>query len=206
MNEREFLSIIFSVKRELVSDANIYHRQYIQVLIIPVAFTLAGFIGIAVTSAGISLYGEVLWDPLRWVRVCIQMSWLWPHSASLIDKWDNRVAAFFASFSFVLGTIGTNVRVHFFLLAFVIFTKLVCEYSRYQRTPFQQVMTCRHSARVISISGAGRLYVHLSADGRFALGKYWQSVYHLSLFFRATVSSSWFRAALVLSYFLFVEW
>jgi cytosine/uracil/thiamine/allantoin permease len=65
MNEREFLSIIFSVKRELVSDANIYHRQYIQVLIIPVAFTLAGFIGIAVTSAGISLYGEVLWDPLR---------------------------------------------------------------------------------------------------------------------------------------------
>ena len=34
-------------------------------LIIPVAFTLAGFIGIAVTSAGISLYGEVLWDPLR---------------------------------------------------------------------------------------------------------------------------------------------
>jgi hypothetical protein len=65
MNEREFLSIIFSVKRELVSDANIYNRQYIQVLIIPVAFTLAGFIGIAVTSAGISLYGEVLWDPLR---------------------------------------------------------------------------------------------------------------------------------------------
>lgn len=46
----------------------------------------------AVTSAGIQLYGEVLWDPLL-----------------LIDKWDNRVAAFFASFAFVLATIGTNI-------------------------------------------------------------------------------------------------
>ena len=57
------------------------------------AFTLIGFIGIAVTSAGISLYdGEVLWDPLQ-----------------LIDHWDNRAAAFFASFSFVLATLGTNI-------------------------------------------------------------------------------------------------
>ncbi|KIM82056.1 hypothetical protein PILCRDRAFT_820964 [Piloderma croceum F 1598] len=66
--------------------------QYIQMFIIPIAFTFAGFIGIAVTSAGIILYGEVLWDPLR-----------------LIDKWDNRAAAFFASFSFVLATLGTNI-------------------------------------------------------------------------------------------------
>ena len=28
----------------------------------------------------------------------------------LIDKWDNRAAAFFASFSFALATLGTNVR------------------------------------------------------------------------------------------------
>lgn len=28
----------------------------------------------------------------------------------MIDKWDNRAAAFFASFSFVLATLGTNVR------------------------------------------------------------------------------------------------
>ena len=48
--------------------------------------------GLAVTSAGVSLYGQVLWDPLR-----------------LIDKWDNRAAAFFASFSFVLTTLGTNI-------------------------------------------------------------------------------------------------
>lgn len=48
--------------------------------------------GIAVTSAGTVLYGEVLWDPLR-----------------LIDRWDNRAAAFFASFAFALATLGTNI-------------------------------------------------------------------------------------------------
>lgn len=83
-------------------------RQVVQLIIIPVSFTLIGFIGIriesthrihgwrlsgiAVTSTGQHLYGEVLWDPLR-----------------LIDKWDNRVAAFFASFGFALSTIGTNI-------------------------------------------------------------------------------------------------
>ncbi|EJD55067.1 NCS1 nucleoside transporter family [Auricularia subglabra TFB-10046 SS5] len=66
--------------------------QYIQLLIIPICFTLAAFIGIAVTSAGTILYGEVLWDPLR-----------------LIDHWDNRAAAFFASLAFALATLGTNI-------------------------------------------------------------------------------------------------
>ncbi|KAG9309884.1 cytosine-purine [Chiua virens] len=66
--------------------------QYVQPLVIPVAFFLYSFAGIAVTSAGIQLYGEVLWDPLL-----------------LIDKWDNRAAAFFASFAFALTTIGTNI-------------------------------------------------------------------------------------------------
>lgn len=66
----------------------------------------------AVTSAGITLYGAVLWDPLRCVPapfyddtglfICV-----W---GRLIDRWDNRAAAFFASFSFVLATLGTNVR------------------------------------------------------------------------------------------------
>jgi nucleobase:cation symporter-1, NCS1 family len=45
-----------------------------------------------VTSAGIALYGQVIWDPLK-----------------LIDHWDNRAAAFFTSFAFALGTLGTNV-------------------------------------------------------------------------------------------------
>ncbi|KAI0297023.1 NCS1 nucleoside transporter family [Multifurca ochricompacta] len=66
--------------------------QYVQLIIIPIAFTLASFVGVAVTSAGITLYGQVLWDPLK-----------------LIDQWDNRAAAFFTSFSFVLGTLGTNI-------------------------------------------------------------------------------------------------
>ncbi|KAH9982021.1 cytosine-purine permease [Russula compacta] len=66
--------------------------QYIQLIIIPVAFTLASFVGIGVTSAGIALYGQVLWDPLK-----------------LIDHWDNRAAAFFISFTFALASLGTNV-------------------------------------------------------------------------------------------------
>ncbi|KAH8829891.1 cytosine-purine permease [Flagelloscypha sp. PMI_526] len=66
--------------------------QYIQLLIIPVAFTLTGFIGIAVTSAGETLYGDTYWNALL-----------------LIDQWNNRAAAFFASFSFALATLGTNI-------------------------------------------------------------------------------------------------
>lgn len=38
------------------------------------------------------LYGETLWDPLK-----------------LIDRWDNRAAAFFAAFSFFIATLGTNI-------------------------------------------------------------------------------------------------
>ncbi|KAF8918311.1 cytosine-purine permease [Mucidula mucida] len=66
--------------------------QLIQLVVIPQAFTLVGFIGIAVTSAGQTLYGETIWDPLK-----------------LVDRWDNRAAAFFVALSFVLATIGTNV-------------------------------------------------------------------------------------------------
>lgn len=67
-------------------------RQYVQLLIIPVAFTLCSFIGTMVTSAGVTLYGEVLWDPL-----------------TLINRWDNRAAAFFASLAFMFATLGTNI-------------------------------------------------------------------------------------------------
>lgn len=70
----------------------IHVSQYIQIFIIPIAFTFVGFIGIAVTSAGAALYNGIFWDPLR-----------------LIDNWDNRAAAFFASFSFFLATLGTNI-------------------------------------------------------------------------------------------------
>ncbi|KAL1658767.1 permease for cytosine/purines, uracil, thiamine, allantoin-domain-containing protein [Schizophyllum commune] len=65
---------------------------YVQLIIIPILFTFVGFLGIAVTAAGEVLYGETLWDPLK-----------------LIDRWDNRAAAFFGAFSFLLATIGTNI-------------------------------------------------------------------------------------------------
>ncbi|KAH9064377.1 NCS1 nucleoside transporter family [Lactarius vividus] len=66
--------------------------QYVQLIVIPVTITLASFVGIAVTSAGITLYGQVLWDPLK-----------------LIDQWDNRACAFFASLAFLLSTLSTNI-------------------------------------------------------------------------------------------------
>jgi NCS1 family nucleobase:cation symporter-1 len=56
---------------------------------------LASFVGIAVTSAGISLYGQILWDPLK-----------------LIDHWDNRACAFFASLTFSLSTLASNISVN----------------------------------------------------------------------------------------------
>ncbi|KAJ7170692.1 permease for cytosine/purines, uracil, thiamine, allantoin-domain-containing protein [Mycena crocata] len=66
--------------------------QYVQIIVIPVAFTLAGFCGMAVASASEVLYGAVIWDPLQ-----------------LIDRWDSRAASFFAAFSFALATLGTNI-------------------------------------------------------------------------------------------------
>ena len=71
---------------------DVLFSQYVQLLIIPVAFTLIGFTGIAVTSAGIVLYGKILWDPL-----------------TLINEWDNRAAAFFAAAAFLLSVLGTNI-------------------------------------------------------------------------------------------------
>jgi cytosine/uracil/thiamine/allantoin permease len=66
--------------------------QYIQLLVAPIGSTLASFVGIAVTSAGASLYGQVLRDPLK-----------------LIDHWDNRACAFFTSLTFVLSTLAANI-------------------------------------------------------------------------------------------------
>ncbi|KAJ3534748.1 hypothetical protein NM688_g7085 [Phlebia brevispora] len=66
--------------------------QYIQLITIPLAITTGAFIGMMATSAGIVLYGKVLWDPLQ-----------------LINEWDNRAAAFFAAASFLLATLATNI-------------------------------------------------------------------------------------------------
>ena len=40
--------------------------QYVQLIIIPIAFTFCAFVGIACTSAGYVHYGEYYWDPLRY--------------------------------------------------------------------------------------------------------------------------------------------
>ncbi|KAI0309485.1 permease for cytosine/purines, uracil, thiamine, allantoin-domain-containing protein, partial [Amylostereum chailletii] len=61
-------------------------------ILIPLAFTFTCFIGISVTSAGTVLYGSTDWDPLQ-----------------LIDHFTSRPLAFFASFSFFLATLGTNI-------------------------------------------------------------------------------------------------
>ena len=68
------------------------NRQYVQLIVIPIAFTLSAFLGLAVTSAGQVLYGETIWDPTH-----------------LVDRWSNRPAAFFVCFSFALASLGTNI-------------------------------------------------------------------------------------------------
>ncbi|KAE9409408.1 NCS1 nucleoside transporter family [Gymnopus androsaceus JB14] len=65
--------------------------QYIQAILIPTLFTLTGFVGIAVTSAGQVLYGATLWDP-----------------TTLIAHWA-RAPKFFAALSFCIATLGTNI-------------------------------------------------------------------------------------------------
>ncbi|KAF8517332.1 cytosine-purine permease [Gautieria morchelliformis] len=80
-----------------IPDFTRYARRpsdtYIQIVAIPIMFTIVGFFGIVVTSAGAVLYGgQLYWDPLR-----------------LIDNWTNRPATFFAAFSFALATMGTNI-------------------------------------------------------------------------------------------------
>jgi cytosine/uracil/thiamine/allantoin permease len=39
--------------------------QYVQLIVIPIAFTFCAFVGIACTSAGYVHYGDYYWDPLR---------------------------------------------------------------------------------------------------------------------------------------------
>ncbi|KAH9001891.1 NCS1 nucleoside transporter family [Lactarius hatsudake] len=85
---KERTETITFIRRALRS----FPSQYAQLIVIPAAITLASFVGIAVTSAGMTLYGQVLWDPLK-----------------LIDQWDNHACAFFASLAFLLSTLSANI-------------------------------------------------------------------------------------------------
>ncbi|KAF2744912.1 uracil permease [Sporormia fimetaria CBS 119925] len=66
--------------------------QLIYVPFLPIVFTFIAFIGIASTSAGLSKYGAVYWDPM-----------------ALIENWESRAARFFAAFSFALAALGVNI-------------------------------------------------------------------------------------------------
>lgn len=98
--------------------------QLIQPLVIPIAFVLCSFTGLAVTSTGIRLYGEVLWDPML-----------------LIDKWDNRAAAFFVSLSFALATIGSNISANTFGAGNDM-TALSPKVRSWRNTPIEQAHGC----------------------------------------------------------------
>jgi len=66
--------------------------QIIYPIMLPLFFVFICFIGVACTSAGALLYGQVLWDPNQ-----------------LISQWGNRAARFFGGFSFALAALGVNI-------------------------------------------------------------------------------------------------
>ncbi|ORY99812.1 permease for cytosine/purines, uracil, thiamine, allantoin-domain-containing protein [Absidia repens] len=63
-----------------------------QLITLPLGFFFTSFIGIVVTSASQTLYGEALWNPI-----------------DLLGKMDNRPAVFFLAFAFAFATLGTNL-------------------------------------------------------------------------------------------------
>jgi NCS1 family nucleobase:cation symporter-1 len=63
-----------------------------QALGLPAAMTLYSFIGVAVTSASVILFGEAIWDPV-----------------ALIGRFHQPVVAFIALFAILLATLNTNI-------------------------------------------------------------------------------------------------
>lgn len=63
-----------------------------QVLGLPTTMGLYSFIGVAVTSATVVIYGEALWDPVQ-----------------LLTKFDNLLVLAFAMFALGLATLATNI-------------------------------------------------------------------------------------------------
>jgi nucleobase:cation symporter-1, NCS1 family len=67
-------------------------QAYGQMLGLPTAMTLYSFIGVAVTSASVVLFGEAIWDPVV-----------------LIGRFQQPVIAFIALIAILLATLNTNV-------------------------------------------------------------------------------------------------
>jgi NCS1 family nucleobase:cation symporter-1 len=63
-----------------------------QALGLPLAMTLYSFIGVAVTSASVVLFGEAIWDPV-----------------ALLGKFNQPVVAFIALIALLIATLNTNV-------------------------------------------------------------------------------------------------
>jgi nucleobase:cation symporter-1, NCS1 family len=63
-----------------------------QALGLPAAMTLYAFIGVAVTSASVTLFGEAIWDPV-----------------ALIGRFNEPVLAFIALIAILIATLNTNV-------------------------------------------------------------------------------------------------
>ena len=66
--------------------------QWLYVPMLPIVFTFISFCGIAATSAGLTLYGNLEWNP-----------------ATLIQQWPNRACRFFAGAAFALAALGVNI-------------------------------------------------------------------------------------------------
>lgn len=73
-------------------------RQYLQLPILPIIFTLCGVVSIITTSATKVIYDEYLWNPLD-----IVSRWLDSGSSGA------RAAAFFAALSWYIAQVGTNI-------------------------------------------------------------------------------------------------
>lgn len=85
--------------------------QILYIPLIPLCFVFTSFIGIAATSAGVKLYGQVIWDPNKFI-----LAWTQPpnvnsagSTASVPNPAAARAAQFFTALSFALASLGTNI-------------------------------------------------------------------------------------------------
>ncbi|KAF2420968.1 hypothetical protein EJ08DRAFT_641862 [Tothia fuscella] len=72
--------------------------QNVQVIVIPIIFTIVGLLGIFTAAASETVYGEVLWNP-------IDIIGLWMESGSR----GGRAAAAFAAIGLIIVTLGINI-------------------------------------------------------------------------------------------------
>jgi NCS1 family nucleobase:cation symporter-1 len=72
--------------------------QNVQVIVIPIIFTIVGLLGIFTAAAAETAYGEVMWNPVEIIN-------LWMASGSH----GGRAAAAFAAIGLIIVTLGINI-------------------------------------------------------------------------------------------------